>query len=131
MVCGETAFLIDEEGAAIPIQDDTPTEDLASRLITRFVSDGDFDAWGCRASDQVFDVAYLFPQPDLGVYLQLMENGEALLFDYSVSGNTASLALENGLEETISNINFVNDQGWSGRSSLHGDLNCVLVEIRP
>lgn len=139
VTCDGQAYTIDANGVATPVgggtgtgtgTGGTPGGDVASQLITFLESPDAFDAWGCQAPDQSFNVGYLFPTPNVGLYLQLIENGEALEFSYSVSGTTANLSLENGLQETISGISFASARAWTGNSSLHGRLSCELIEIR-
>jgi hypothetical protein len=108
------------------------TDELATRLITRFVSADDFDAWLCDNAD---NHSFLYGFNDLsgvreGVETVVSED-TSLTFEWTVV-STTGVQLEYPEVDSpveLTNIQFSNEKTFTADSSQRGALGCTLETL--
>ncbi|MEE9319690.1 MAG: hypothetical protein V3U76_04520 [Granulosicoccus sp.] len=110
----------------------TTTEELATRLITRFASADDFDAWLCDNAD---NQRFLYGFNDLGGVREGVETvvseDASQSFEWTVV-STTEVRLdypEVDSQVDLTNIQFSTDKAFTAKSSQRGTLGCTLETV--
>lgn len=107
--------------------------ELGLRLITRYVSVEDFDAWFCTGSG---NQSYLYGFFNSNGYRQglevVVDSNISRGFDWSaLSGNHATLEFtEAGTQVDLTNIQFSNEKTFTADNNLRGALACKLEAVQ-